>query len=108
MAEEIKSLKKKSDAPGLYTMFMDATGGYSWFRVVGFIVIMTMITVWATSCAWSGTIIPIDETILYVLAFFVGGKPIQRIFESKEVASQLDYDFQMAQLEQKVDKHPDP
>lgn len=88
-------------------MFMDATGGYSWFRVVGFIVIMTMITMWVVGCWWSGSIIPFDETMLYVFAFFAGGKPIQRIFESKEVASQLDYDFQMAQLKQKVDNPPE-
>lgn len=107
MADIKRLYPEKESTPGLWTMFADATGGFSYFRVTGFIATMTILAVWANACFVAGAIVPIDPSVLGIWGIYAGGKVGQRIFESKEVAAQLDYDFQMAQLNQQLDKTPD-
>lgn len=100
MNNEIKSLKPtKEQAPSIWSMFTDATGGISYTRVVGFLVVIVFFTVWAYLCFTTGTMIPPPKEMVYVLIAFAAAKPVQRFAETKEVDAQLNYDFQMAQIE---------
>jgi len=105
MSEEIKSLTlAKERAPGLWTMFADATGGLSYTRIVGFMVAVVFFFVWAYLSLTTGTMIVPPQEMVFILVAFAAGKPIQRFAESKEVETQLNYDFQIAQLEKPLDK----
>ena len=100
MEKEIKTLTEpKRQAPPLWTMFEDATGGISYTRVVGFMVATVFFFVWSYLSLTTGVMIVPPQEMVYILVAFAAAKPVQRFAESKEVETQLNYDFQMAQIE---------
>ena len=107
MSDEIKPLVKKKRGPRISSMFLDATDppAYSYTRVVGFLfVVVFLILVGYLSISTGTLVIPSKEWV-YILIAFSLMKPIQRFAESKDVENQLNYDFQMAQLDNK-DEEP--
>lgn len=102
MDNEIKTLKsEKQKSPPFWTMFLDGTNppSFSYSRMVGFMVITTfMIMVSYLSITTESLIIPSKEWV-YIIVSFSLMKPLQRFAESKDNESQLNYDFQMAQLD---------
>ena len=107
MDKEIKTLTEpKRQSPPLWTMFEDATGGISYTRVVGFMVAVVFFFVWAYLSITTETMIVPPKEMVYILVAFAAAKPVQRFAESKEVETQLNYDFQIAQLDSPVDKPP--
>lgn len=106
MSNEIKSLMTpKKKGPKLSSMFEDSTGGFSYTRVTGFIV-LTIFLVLSTYLSFTKEefVVPPKEWVYIVIVFGIG-KPIQRFAEAKEVETQLNYEFQMAQI--KPDKKLD-
>jgi hypothetical protein len=101
MSKEIKSLiPTKPKAPALWSMFLDATDppSFSYARIVGFIVLVTFMAIAAYISISTGTLVVPPKEWVYILVAFSLMKPIQRFAESKDNESQLNYDFQMAQL----------
>jgi hypothetical protein len=98
---EIKSLKPATPkAPALWSMFLDATDppALSYSRVVGFIVIATFMAITAYLSLSTGTLVVPPKEWVYILIAFSLMKPVQRFAEAKDNESQLNYEFQMAQL----------
>jgi hypothetical protein len=108
MSNEIKSLtQSKEKSPALWTMFQDASGGLSYTRISGFIVLSVFFAVWGYLSIQTGVMVIPPQEMVYILVAFAAAKPIQRFAESKEIESQLNYDFQIAQIENNlVDNTP--
>ena len=107
MSDEIRSLRPLQEkAPALWTMFTDATGGMSYTRIVGFIVMVIFFSVWAYLSLSTGTMIVPPKEMVYILVAFAAAKPVQRFAETKDNENQLNYDFQMAQLDDAMAKIP--
>jgi hypothetical protein len=105
MSEQIKSLvNPRVKAPGLWTMFEDATGGLSYTRIVGFMVAVVFFFVWAYLSLATGVMVVPPQEMVYILLLFAAAKPIQRFAESREVQDMLNYEFQMSQIEKSLDK----
>jgi hypothetical protein len=101
MSDEIKSLIPVTETPPKWwTTFLDATSppAFSYMRIVGFAVITVFLSVWAYLSLTTGTVIIPSKEWVYILVAFSLSKPIQRFAETKDNESQLNYDFQMAQL----------
>lgn len=101
MDNEIKSLGlPKQKSPPLWTLFLDGTSppSYSYSRIVGFIVIVTFMIMVSYLSFTSGTLIVPPKEWVYIIVVFSLSKPLQRFAETKDNESQLNYDFQMAQL----------
>jgi len=102
MSKEIKSLTPaKPKAPPIWSMFLDATDppSFSYSRIIGFIVIATFMTIVSYLSMSSGALVVPPKEWVYILVAFSLMKPVQRFAESKDNESQLNYDFQMAQLQ---------
>jgi hypothetical protein len=102
MDNEIKTLTSiKPTAPPFWTTFLDGTSppALSYSRVVGFIVIVTFMIIMSYLSISSGTLIVPPKEWVYIIVTFSLMKPLQRFAETKDNESQLNYDFQMAQLE---------
>jgi hypothetical protein len=100
---EIKSLKPPGPkAPPLWTLFLDGTSppAFSYTRIVGFMVITVFLFLAAFISITSGTLIVLTKEWVYVLCAFALIKPFQRFAEAKDNETQLNYEFQMAQLSQ--------
>lgn len=101
MDNDIKSLKlAKPVAPPLWTLFLDATSppAFSYSRIVGFIVIAIFMVIVSYLSFSSGVLVVPPKEWVYILISFSLMKPLQRFAESKDNETQLNYDFQMAQL----------
>lgn len=101
MSNEIKTLTPlKRKAPALWTMFLDATDppAYSYSRIVGFIVLTVFMAVTAYLSIVSGTLVVPPKEWVFIVISFALMKPVQRFAETKDNESQLNYEFQMAQL----------
>lgn len=99
MSDEIKSLTgNPRKAPALWTMFEDSTGGLSYTRISGFIVLVVFFAVWAYLCISTGAMVVPPKEMVYILVAFALGKPVQRFAEAREIETQLNYEFQMAQI----------
>ena len=102
MSNEIKSLTEpKLKPPQLMTMFEDASGGYSYTRVVGFLFIVVFLLLMIYATVQTGALVVPPPEWIWLLVSFAAMKPIQRFAETKEIESQNNYDFQMAQLNKK-------
>lgn len=107
MDNDIKSLTPpKEKSPPIWTMFEDATGGLSYTRISGFLVLIVFFSVWAYLSISTGAMIIPPKEMVYILVAFGLGKPIQRFAESKDNDAQLNYEFQMAQLALQKDPKP--
>ena len=105
MSEQIKTLvPQRQKSPGLWTMFEDATGGLSYTRIVGFMIAVTFFFVWAYLSLTTGAMIVPPYEMVYILVAFAAAKPVQRFAESREVQDMLNYEFQMSQLKNPLDK----
>lgn len=105
MENEIKSLfESKEKSPPMWSMFIDATGGYSFTRIAFFITLSVFLTVWVYTSFQKGEMVEPPKPMIYLLLTYGVAKPIQRYAETKEVEAQLNYDFQMAQLDKPLDK----
>jgi hypothetical protein len=105
---EIQSLiKPKVKPPALWSMFLDGTDppSFSYTRIVGFLFIIVFLILVGYLSISSGTLIVPSKEWVYILISFSLMKPIQRFAESKDNENQLNYDFQMAQLEKKIDNN---
>ena len=101
MQREIKSLTSNTPkSPAWWTMFLDATDppAFSYARIIGFIVISVFLSMAAYISFSTGSLVVPPKEWVYILVAFSLMKPIQRFAESKDNASQLNYEFQMAQL----------
>ena len=101
MSDEIKSLiPKKEKAPPFWSMFLDGTSppAFSYTRFVGFLVIVVFLALAAYISVSTGTLITPTKEWVYILVAFSLMKPVQRYAEAKDNETQLNYDFQMAQL----------
>ena len=101
MDNEIKTLTPtKQVAPPWWTTFLDATNppAFSYARVVGFIVIVVFMAVISYLSITAGTLVVPPKEWVYILVAFSLMKPLQRYAETKDNEAQLNYDFQMAQL----------
>ena len=102
MNDDIKSLKEPlKKSPPIWSMFEDAAGGYSFTRIVAFIVVTLFFSVWSYLSISTNTMIVPPKEMVYVLITFAAAKPIQRFAEVKEIENQLNYNFQMTQIENK-------
>lgn len=102
MDNEIKTLTPiKQVAPPWWTTFLDATNppAFSYARVVGFIVIVVFMGIVSYLSIKTGSLIIPPKEWVYILVAFSLMKPLQRYAETKDNESQLNYDFQMAQLD---------
>lgn len=107
MNNEIKSLTEpKPKSPPILSMFEDATGGYSYTRVVGFLFIIVFLGLITYASIQTGTIVIPPKEWVYLLVSFAAIKPLQRFAEAKELESQNNYEFQMSQLNKKQDTKP--
>lgn len=81
-------------------MFLDATEppSFSYSRIVGFIVIATFMALATYLTISTGTLVIPPKEWVYILVAFSLMKPVQRFAESKDNETQLNYEFQMAQL----------
>ena len=105
MDKEIKPLvKPREKSPALWTIFEDATGGLSYTRVVGFMIAVVFFFVWSYLSLTTGVMIVPPQEMVYILIAFAAAKPVQRFAESREVQDMLNYDFQMAQIKNPLDK----
>jgi hypothetical protein len=105
MSNEIKSLKNlESKSPPLSTMFWDGTNPptYSYTRIVGFLFVVVFLALVGYLSIQSGTLIIPSKEWVYILIAFSLMKPIQRFAESKDNENQLNYDFQIAQLDKQI------
>lgn len=82
-------------------MFLDGTSppSFSYSRIVGFIVITVFLALAAYLSITTGTLIIPDKSWVYIIVSFALMKPVQRFAEAKDNETQLNYDFQMAQLD---------
>lgn len=102
MDNEIKTLTPtKQIAPPFWTTFLDATSppSFSYSRVVGFIVVVVFMAVISYLSITTGTLVVPPKEWVYILVSFSLMKPLQRFAESKDNEAQLNYEFQMAQLD---------
>lgn len=102
MDNEIKSLTAvKQSAPPFWSTFLDATDppSFSYSRIVGFIVIVTFMIIVSYLSITTGTLIVPPKEWVYIIVVFSLAKPLQRFAETKDNEAQLNYDFQMAQLD---------
>lgn len=99
-------IKAKSKSPALWSMFLDGTDppSYSYTRVVGFLFVVVFLVLVGYLSISSGTLIIPSKEWVYILIAFSLMKPLQRFAEAKDNENQLNYDFQMAQLEGQIDK----
>lgn len=106
MDTPIKSLTTKSTAPAWWTIFIDATEPtcFSYARVTGALVIIIFLALATYLSLTSGSLIVPPKEWIYILVAFALGKPIQRFAETKEVEAQLNYDFQVKQIELELEK----
>jgi hypothetical protein len=103
---EIKPLRRpKEKSPALWSMFLDGTDppSFSYTRIVGFLFVVVFLFLVGYLSISTGTLIIPSKEWVYILIAFSLMKPIQRFAESKDNENQLNYDFQMAQLEKKID-----
>lgn len=101
MNNEIKALVTPvQKSPPIWSLFLDGTSppSYSYSRIVGFIVIVTFMVIISYLSIHSGTLIVPPKEWVYIIVTFSLMKPLQRFAETKDNESQLNYDFQMAQL----------
>jgi len=101
MSKEIKSLTPhKPKSPSLWTMFSDGADSpsYSYTRIVGFIVIVTFMATTTYLSFLTGALVVPPKEWVYIIVSFSLMKPVQSFAESKDTESQLNYNFQMAQL----------
>ena len=107
MDTEIKSLTKpKQQAPPLWTIFEDATGGLSSTRFAFIFMLVIVIGVWAFLSITTGGMVVIPIEIVGMILGFGGVKTWQRFAEGKEVEAGMNLDFMTAQLKEK--NLPDP
>lgn len=109
MNNDIKSLMApKPKSPALWTMFLDGSEppSFSYTRIVGFLFVVVFLALVGYISVSTGTLIIPSKEWVYILIAFASMKPIQRFAEAKDNETQMNYDFQMAQLEEqkKVDK----
>lgn len=97
---EIQPLTQKSECPPFWTFFLDGADktSLSMLRLITFLIFIVFLPVWGYLCLYSGTFVMPPNEFLYFLMVALGVKPIQKFAESKEIESQLNYDFQMNQL----------
>jgi len=103
MANEIKSLiEPKPKAPALWTIFLDGTEppAFSYTRVIGFLFVVVFLVLVGYLSIKSGTLIIPSKEWVYILVAFSLMKPLQRFAETKDNEVQLNYNFQMSQLDQ--------
>lgn len=102
---EIKSLKKENTkiaAPPIWTMFLDGTNppAFSYTRITGAIFLAIFLGLLIFVTLKSGVMFLMTKEWAYVLVAFCLIKPLQRFAEAKDNETQLNYEFQMAQLSQ--------
>ena len=101
MSTEIKSLTpKKPNSPAWWTMFLDGTepAAFSYARIVGFIVTILFMAMMVYLTITTGVLPVPPQQWVYILVTFGLSKPIQRFAETKDNETQLNYEFQMAQI----------
>lgn len=83
-------------------MFLDGTSppAFSYTRIVGFMFVSVFLGLTAYLSIQSGSLVIPSKEWVYILIAFSLMKPIQRFAETKDNEVQLNYDFQMAQLDQ--------
>lgn len=102
MSNDIKSLKViDKKIPPLWSVFEDSSGGFSFTRIISFIVVTLFFLVWSYLSISTDTMIVPPKEMVYILITFAAAKPIQRFAEVQEVENQLNYEFQMTQIENK-------
>lgn len=104
MNSNIKTLTpevQKEKSPAIWTAFLDGAlpPAFSYARIIGFIVIITFMAVTTYLSLTSGTLIVPPKEWVYIIITFGLSKPIQKFAEVKDNEAQLNYDFQMAQLD---------
>jgi len=98
---EIKSLKGNVEKmPPIWTMFTDATGGLSYFRIIGSLTVIVFLGLCVFAAIKTGNLPVPSQEWTYIIVSLALGKSVQRFAEQREVDSQLNYDFQMAQVKQ--------
>lgn len=86
--------------PPFWTVFLDGADppSFSYSRVVGFLVIVLFLFLSGYLSITTGALIVPSKEWVYILIAFSLMKPLQRYSETKDNEAQLNYDFQMAQL----------
>ena len=109
MSNDIKTLMEpKRQAPPLWTMFEDATGGMSSMRFAFLFMLFVVMGVWGYLSITTGAMVLIPMEIVGMVLGFGGVKTWQRFAEGKEVEAGMNLEFMTAQLKEKnpIDKPP--
>jgi hypothetical protein len=100
MNANIKPLVTSEKSPPWWTVFLDGTSpaSFSYARVSGGLVLLVFLGLTVYLSITTGTLVIPSQEWVYILIAFALGKPVQRYAEAKDNESQLNYEFQMAQL----------
>lgn len=108
---EVKPLvPSKPKPPPFWTIFLDGADppSFSYARIVGFLVITLFLFLSGYLSITTGALVVPSKEWVYILVAFSLMKPLQRYAETKDNEAQLNFDFQMAQLNMNALASPTP